>query len=69
MKRDGAFAFAVERVKEIDPEIERKVISGVAPPKATVIRAAQSVARPPGPRRGPRPALLLSETASPGSQS
>jgi len=40
IKRDGKFAEAVEKVKAIDPDIEKKVMAGQAPPKAAVVEAA-----------------------------
>lgn len=41
IRRDGAFAAAVEKTKSIDPDIEKKVTSGKAPPKSAVIQAAK----------------------------
>ena len=41
VKRAGAFADAVEKVKTIDPDIERKVTQGSAPPRASVVKAAR----------------------------
>lgn len=41
IKRDGAFAKAVEKVKKVDPAIEKKVTSGKAPPKSAVVKAAE----------------------------
>src|SRR5262245_44743181 len=40
IERDGAFARAVEKVKIVAPTIERKVVTGQAPPKASVVHAA-----------------------------
>lgn len=41
IRRDGQFASAVDKLKSIDPEIERKVVSGAAPPKASITKAAE----------------------------
>lgn len=41
IKRDGAFAAAVEKVKAVDPEIEKKVTENTAPAKSAVIKAAK----------------------------
>lgn len=46
IKRDGAFADAVETVKTVDPEIEQKVMAGTVPSKAAVIQAAQAIDSP-----------------------
>ncbi len=62
IRRDGQFAEAVEKAGTLDPELERKVISGKGPPKAAVIMAAELLDRYPdlarevleGRRRRPR---------------
>lgn len=41
IERDGQFARAVETVKAVDPEIERKIITNEAPPKSVIIEAAK----------------------------
>ncbi|MFZ3046510.1 MAG: MT-A70 family methyltransferase [Desulfatirhabdiaceae bacterium] len=41
IKRDGLFACAVETVKKIEPDIERRVIKNEAPPKKEIIKAAK----------------------------
>lgn len=41
IRRDSQFAAAVEKVKEIDPEINKKVATGNSPPKKDVINAAK----------------------------
>ena len=43
VKRDGQFADAVEKVKQVDPEIEKKVVSGKAPPKGRIVEAAKQL--------------------------
>jgi len=47
IKRDGKFAEAVEKVKELDPEIEKKIVSGISPPKSAVVEAAKLVEKQP----------------------
>jgi len=47
IKRDGKFAAAVEKVKAVDPEIEKKIVSGTSPPKAAVVEAAKLVEKEP----------------------
>jgi len=47
IKRDGKFAEALEKVKAIDPDIEKKVAAGTAPSKATVVKAAKLVEKDP----------------------
>lgn len=42
IKRDGAFAAAVEKVKAIEPEIEKQIATGEAPAKSTIIKAAKA---------------------------
>ena len=41
IKRDGAFAAAVEKLKIVAPELEKKVISGTSAPKAAITKAAK----------------------------
>lgn len=41
IKRDGKYAEAVEKVKDIDPNINKKISTGNAPPKKAVINAAK----------------------------
>mgnify|MGYP000136931558 CR=1 FL=1 len=41
IRRDGAFAEAVETTKTLDPEIERKVVSGQGATKTAIIKAAE----------------------------
>jgi len=41
VKRAGKFADAVETIKKIDPGIEKKIITKLAPPKAAIIKAAE----------------------------
>ena len=40
IQRDGQFAEAVEKLKALDPAIEKAVIAGKAPPKNDVVKAA-----------------------------
>jgi len=47
IERDGKFAEAVEKVKAVDPEIEKKIVSGTSPPKAAVVEAAKLVEKEP----------------------
>lgn len=41
IERDGRFADAIEKAAALDPNLERKVVSGKGPPKAAVIKAAE----------------------------
>jgi N6-adenosine-specific RNA methylase IME4 len=41
IKRDGQYAAAVEKVATLDPDLARKVATGQAPPKSSVIQAAK----------------------------
>jgi N6-adenosine-specific RNA methylase IME4 len=41
IERDGRFAKAIEKAAALDPDLERKVVSGKGPPKAAVIKAAE----------------------------
>lgn len=41
IKRDGTFAAAVDKLKSIDPDIEKRVAKGDAPPKSTIEKAAR----------------------------
>jgi N6-adenosine-specific RNA methylase IME4 len=47
IRRDGAFANAVDRAGALDPDLERKLVSGKGPPKAAVIKAADLLDRHP----------------------
>jgi hypothetical protein len=42
IRRDGEFADAVEKLKEVDPEIQQKVAAGNAPPKSRIVKAAKA---------------------------
>lgn len=39
--RSGQFAAAVDRLKSIAPDIERRIMQGDAPPRSTVVKAAR----------------------------
>jgi N6-adenosine-specific RNA methylase IME4 len=41
IKNDGQFAQAVEKIKAVEPGIERRVTSGDAPPRSAVVQAAR----------------------------
>lgn len=41
MRRDGQFVRAVEKLKSVDPDIERKVATGKGPAKERIVRAAK----------------------------
>ena len=47
VKRAGKFAESVEKAKKIDPQIEAKVSSGKAPPRAAVVKAAALLEKAP----------------------
>lgn len=47
VERAGKFAESVEKAKAIDPQIETKVASGTAPPKAAVVKAAALLEKAP----------------------
>jgi len=47
VRRAGQFAESVEKAKAIDPDIEAKVSSGKAPPRAAVVKAAALLEKSP----------------------
>jgi len=47
VRRAGQFAESVEKAKAIDPDIEAKVSSGKAPPRAAVVKAADMLEKSP----------------------
>jgi len=47
IRRAGKFADSVEKAKKIDPQIEAKVSSGKAPPRAAVVKAAALLEKAP----------------------
>lgn len=69
VKRAGAFVAAVEKLKEIDPDIEKKVMAGTAPPKAAVVEAAKLVDEKPEAAKTllekPKPAIKHPKVAKP----
>jgi N6-adenosine-specific RNA methylase IME4/ParB-like chromosome segregation protein Spo0J len=47
VKRAGQFAEAVEKTKAVDKSIEKKVVAGVAPPRAAIVKAAALLEKAP----------------------
>ena len=41
IERDGQFAEAVERLKVLDPEIEKAIVAGKAPPRNQIVKSAE----------------------------
>jgi len=72
IKRDGKFAAAVEKVKAVDPEIEKKIVSGNAPSKAAKEISLDSLRVPCYPTNGcgtaSRRAVKLSSNLAVGRQ-
>ena len=47
VKRAGQFATAAEKVKAVDPNIEKKIAAGTSQPRAAIVKAAQLIDRAP----------------------
>jgi N6-adenosine-specific RNA methylase IME4 len=47
VKNAGQFAEAVEKTKAVDKSIEKKVVAGVAPPRAAIVKAAALLEKAP----------------------
>jgi len=47
IRRDGQFTEAVEKLKVLDPTLEKAIVSGKGPPRTNVIKAAELLERNP----------------------